>query len=82
MGKHYILVRNKRKSQRTIIHAPRCAFPETSINKGQLGRTKFYSTLAEIFRESYRVYACSSVATPHQREEWTHQPRGAMVTDT
>ena len=37
---------------------------------------------AEFFKESDRVHACPSVSTPQQREECTHQPRGAVATDT
>ena len=36
----------------------------------------------DFFKESDRVHACPSFATPHQREEWNHQPCGAMVTNT
>ena len=36
---------------------------------------------AKIFKESDRVPACPSVSTEHQKEKWTHQPRGAVVTD-
>ena len=43
--------------------------------------TKFYSMFVEFFKELDRVHACSAVATTHQRGEWTHHPRGAMVID-
>ena len=79
MLKCYILVWNNGKSQNTIFHDPVCALLETSINQGQEGLTKFYSMLAEFFRESDRAHACPVVATPHQREEWTYHPRGAVV---
>ena len=36
----------------------------------------------EIFRESDRFHAFPEVATPQQREEWTHQPHGSVVTET
>ena len=38
--------------------------------------------LAWVFKELDRVHACPAVATPHKREDWTHQPGGAVVTDT
>ena len=82
MGKHYILVCNNGKPQRNKLHAPVCTLPEKPINQGQEGMTNFYSMLAEYFKESGRVHARPSVATPKQREEWTHQSRGTMVTDT
>ena len=53
-----------------------------SINKGQEDLTKFYSMFTEIFKESDRVHACPAVDTTYQREERTHHPRGALVTDT
>ena len=28
------------------------------------------------------VHSCPTVATPQQREEWTHYPHGAVVADT
>ena len=27
------------------------------------------------------MHACATVATPHQREIWTRQPPGTVVTD-
>ena len=81
MGKHSVLVWNNVKSQRTILHAPGCALPETPINQGQGGLTKFHSMFAEIFRVPYRIHACVAVATPHQRDRWTHHTPGTVVTD-
>ena len=80
MGKLSILVCNSGKSQRNILHAPRCALPETSINHGQEGLTKFYSIFAK-FQGVRKGARLQVVATTHQMEEWTHQPRGAVVTD-
>ena len=80
--KRSILVWNNGKSQRTIIHALGCALPETYINHGQEGLAKLYSMLEQFFKEPERVHTCPAVATTHQREEWTHHPRGAVVTDT
>ena len=60
------------------MHSPR----EISIIQGQEGLTKFHRMFAEIFNESDRVQACPVVFTPHQREEWIHQPRGAVITYT
>ena len=82
MGKHSILVWNNGKSQRTILHATGYNLPETSINNGQESLTKFYSMFAKNFKESDRVHAYLAVATTQQREEWTHQPRGVVVTET
>ena len=81
MGKRPVLVRNNRKPKSTIFHALGCDLPETSINKVQAGLTKFYSMFAEFVKELYRVHTCPAVAIPQKREEWTHQPCGAMVTD-
>ena len=63
MGKRSMLVWNNGKPQRTILHDPGCALPETSINQGQEGLTKFYSTFEEIFKESDKVHACPAVTT-------------------
>ena len=63
MGKCYILVWNNVKSHMKILHAPGCALPETSINQGQDGLTKFYIMFAEFFKESDRVHACPEDAT-------------------
>ena len=82
MGKRSILVWNNEKSQRTILHAPGCALPETSIKQGHNCLTKFYSTFTDFFKESERVHALTSVDNTHQREEWTHHPRGAVATET
>ena len=35
----------------------------------------------ELFKELDRFHTFPAVATPQQREEWTHQPHGAVVTD-
>ena len=53
-----------------------------SINQGQEGLTHFYIMFVEIIKELDRVHTCPEVPMPHQREECTHQPRGALVTDT
>ena len=82
MGKCSVLVWNNSKSQRSILHAPGCTLPETSINENQDGLTKFYIMFAEIFKESDRFHARPEVATPQKREEWTHHPPIAVVTDT
>ena len=82
MGKRYILLWNNSKSQRFILHSPRCAFPETSINQVQEGLAKLYSMSVVFFKESDRVHACLAVTAPQQREEWTHQSRVDVVTDT
>ena len=81
-GKHSILVRNNVRPQRNILHDTEFNLPETSINQGQEVLTKLYGMLEEIFKESDRVHACPAVATPQQREEYTHQPHGAVVTYT
>ena len=81
MGKHSVLVWNSRKSQRTILNAPRCTLPETSINRSHEGLTKFYSIFVGFFKESGRVHDCPSVSTLQKRGEWNNQPRGATVTD-
>ena len=65
-----------------ILHTPGCALQETPIYQGQDVLTKFYSMFAELFKESDRVHACPAFDTPQQREERTHQPRGAVVIDT
>ena len=70
------------KSQRTILHTTSFALPEMSIHKVHEGLTKFYSMLAEIFKESDRVHTYPLVATLQQREEWTCQPHVAVVTYT
>ena len=82
MGKRSVIVWNNRKSQRSILHYPRYNLLETSKNKGKEGLTKLYRTFAEIFKESDRVHACPAVATRQQREEWTNQTCGVVVTDT
>ena len=82
MVKHYILVWNNGEPQRIILHALGCDIPETFTNEGQEGITEFYRMFAENFKESNRVHACPAVATPYQREEWTHQTHGAVVKDT
>ena len=82
MGKRSFLVYKNSKSQRTILHDPGCAFPKMPINQGQEVINKFYSMFAEFFKELYRVHACLEVATTQQREEWTHQPHSAAITDT
>ena len=38
--------------------------------------------VCEFFKEPDGVHTCPAVATTQKREEWTHHPRGAMVTDT
>ena len=81
MIKRSVLVRNNRKYQNNILHDPRCALPETSINQGQEVLTNFYNIFAEFFNELDRFHACPEVAAPHHRGDWTHQPRGAVVTD-
>ena len=63
MGKRSILVLNNGKLQRIILHAPGYALPETSINQGQEGLTKFYSMFAEFFKESDMVHTSPSVVT-------------------
>ena len=63
---------NNGKSKRIILHSNGCALPKTSINQGQEGLTKFYSMFAEISKDLERVHAFPEVATPQQREEWTH----------
>ena len=80
MRKRSILVWKKGKSKNTILHAPVWALLETYINQGQEVLTNFYIMLAEFFKESDRVHSCPEVSTPQQREEWTHQPCGAVVT--
>ena len=80
MGKRSVLVWNNGKSQRTILHASGCALPKTSINQGQEGLTKFYIMFTEFFKELDRFHVCPAVATPHQWEECTNQPRGAVST--
>ena len=82
MGKRPILVQNNGKSQRTILHAPGYALPETSTNKGQDGLTNFCSMFAEIFKEADRIHACPEAATPQKREDWTHRPCHEVATDT
>ena len=47
MGKRYVLVRNNKKSQSNIIHAPICALIDMSIYQGQEGLTKVYIIFAE-----------------------------------
>ena len=44
--------------------------------------TKFYSMFVEFFKESGRVHTFPAGSTPQQREEFTHQPHGDVVTDT
>ena len=68
MGKRSIFVCNNSKSKRTILHAPGCALPETSINQGREVITKLHSMFAEFFKESDRAYSLPAVATPHHRE--------------
>ena len=82
MVKSSVLVWNNGKSQSTTLHYPICALPETSINQGQGGLTKFYRIFTEFSKESDRVHACTEVAALHQREDWANQPHGAVVTDT
>ena len=40
-----------------MLRASGSALPETFINKGQEGLTKFYSMFAEFFKELARVHA-------------------------
>ena len=61
MGKCSICVWKKVKLQRTILHAPRCALPETSINQVQAGLIKFYSIFVEISKNHTRSTPPSSV---------------------
>ena len=61
MGKRSVFVCNHVKYQKTILHAPGYDLPETSINWGQEGLTKFYSKFKEIFKELDRVHACPEV---------------------
>ena len=81
MGKRSVLVWENGKYQSTILHAPGCDLPETSINQGQYLLTKFHSMFLEFFKEPDRIHACVVVATPQQRERWTRQPPGTLVTD-
>ena len=67
IGKQFILVCNRGKSQNAILHDPGCALLETSINQFHEGLTKFYSMFVELFKEPDRVHACPAVDTPHQR---------------
>ena len=67
MEQQPILVWNNGKPQRIILHAPGCALPETFINQGQEGLTKFYSIFAEFFREWERIHTCQAVANTQQR---------------
>ena len=69
-------------SQRTILHAPGCEIPEVSIKQGQGVLTKFFSMFDEIFKELDQIHDLSAVAIRHQREEWTHHPHHAVVTNT
>ena len=82
MGKHSVLMWNNRKSQRTILPALGCALSEMPINQDQEVLTKFYSMYAKNFKELERTQDCQEVATPQQREDWTHHLHGAVVTDT
>ena len=50
MGKCSVLVWNNGKLQRTILHNPGYAIPETPINKPQDGLTKFHSMFADFSR--------------------------------
>ena len=51
MGKYSVLVWNTEKPQITILHALGCDIPETSTNQGQEGLTKFFTMVAEFFKE-------------------------------
>ena len=72
MGKRSILVWNNGKLQMNILQAPGCSLPEKSMNQGQERLTKFYSMFAEFFNKLDQVHAFPAVATPQQREWWTH----------
>ena len=82
MSKFFDPVYNNGKCRRTILRAPGCALPETSINEGKEGLTKFCSMFAEKFKELDWVHTCPAVTNPQKREAWTHQPHGAVDTDT
>ena len=80
MGKRPVLVWENGKYQRTTLHSPGCARPETNINQCQDGLTKFHSMFAEIFKDPDMIHACGAVATPQQSEIWTHQTHITVVT--
>ena len=82
MGKLSILVWYNLKSHGNILHAPVCALLDTPINQGQYGLAKFRSIFAEFFKDPYKIHAWVAVATPQQREIWTHQPPVTVVTET
>ena len=43
--------------------------------------TKLCSMFAEMFKEFDWIHPCPASTTTHQREEWTHWPHHAVVTD-
>ena len=81
MDKRLVLVHTNGKPQSTILHAPGCELPETSINQVQEGLTKFSSMFAEIFKELDRIHSCPVAATLQHMEEWTYRPHHGMVVD-
>ena len=56
MGERSVLLRNNRKSQRSVRHDPECSLPEASINQAKGVLTKFYIMFTEIFKELDRVH--------------------------
>ena len=66
-GDHYLYPREFRKENIILTHY--------TLSEGWLH-------LLDGLRVIDKVHTCQEAATPQQREEWTHQPCGAVVTDT
>ena len=54
MDKCFIMVCENSKPNRIILHAPGCALPETTINKGLGEMTKLYSMFTVFSRNQTR----------------------------
>ena len=81
MDKCSVLVWDNGKSHSNILHAQGCDISETLIDKCQDVLTKFNIMFVEFFKESYRIHACVTVATPWQRKRWNHQTPVTVVID-
>ena len=82
MLKHFYLVWKISKSQRTILHAPRCNIPEMFINQGQEVLTKLYNVLREFSRNQIGSMPAQQLLHSSREVIGNHQPHGNVVTYT
>ena len=64
---------------------PSCSWmgsPRDVHTSGSVGTNQVPHQVCVIFKESYMVISCPVVATPQNREDWTHQTCSDVVIDT